>query len=258
MENPKHEGTHRNDLYNRTRFHGIMGDPNRSALQKYQDFVIGDRKLAHLIRFELISFFLSGIPGFIGLGLRHLFYPMLFKSTGDSVFFGRHTTLRSPKRISIGDQAVISDYAMLSVRGPSAGKIEIGNGVFIGRGANIRTHAGTIMIDDHANIGGDCWLASSSNMYIGKYCLFAARCTIGGVHHSFDRRDVPINRQPIDNKGGVCIESDVWLGAHVIVNDGVTIGTGSVIGAGSVVTKDIPPYSVAAGVPATVIRERKG
>jgi acetyltransferase-like isoleucine patch superfamily enzyme len=54
----------------------------------------------------------------------------------------------------------------------------------------------------------------------------------------------------------VVIGDDVFLGTQVIVNDGVTIGQGSVIGAGSLVTKDIPPYAIAYGVPARVVGDR--
>ena len=56
---------------------------------------------------------------------------------------------------------------------------------------------------------------------------------------------------------GIKIEDDVWIGAGAIILDGVTIGRGSVIGAGAVVTKNIPPYSVAVGVPARVIKKRE-
>jgi virginiamycin A acetyltransferase len=55
----------------------------------------------------------------------------------------------------------------------------------------------------------------------------------------------------------VVIEDDVWLGYNVTVLPGVTIGQGSVIGAGSVVTSDIPPYTVAVGNPAKVIKTRE-
>lgn len=54
----------------------------------------------------------------------------------------------------------------------------------------------------------------------------------------------------------VSIEDDVWLGYNVTVLPGVTIGKGSVIGAGSVVCSDIPPYSIAVGNPAKVIKRR--
>jgi carbonic anhydrase/acetyltransferase-like protein (isoleucine patch superfamily) len=54
----------------------------------------------------------------------------------------------------------------------------------------------------------------------------------------------------------VKIGSDVWIGANCYIKDGVTIGDGAIIGTGAVVTKDIPPYSIAVGVPAEVIKKR--
>ena len=62
--------------------------------------------------------------------------------------------------------------------------------------------------------------------------------------------NLPENDQP------VVVEDDVWIGAGVIVLKGVTIGSGSIVAAGAVVTKSIPPFSIAAGVPAKVIRQR--
>jgi acetyltransferase-like isoleucine patch superfamily enzyme len=53
------------------------------------------------------------------------------------------------------------------------------------------------------------------------------------------------------------LEDDVWLGVNVAVMDGVTIGQGAIVGAGAVVTKDIPPYAIAGGVPARLIGVRK-
>lgn len=54
---------------------------------------------------------------------------------------------------------------------------------------------------------------------------------------------------------GVTIENNVWVGANVIILDGIKIGEYSVVGAGSVVSKDIPPYSIVAGVPAKIIKK---
>jgi acetyltransferase-like isoleucine patch superfamily enzyme len=59
--------------------------------------------------------------------------------------------------------------------------------------------------------------------------------------------------QPLQTKGGIVIEDDVWIGFGVIVLDGVKIGKGAVLGAGSVVTRDIPDNTVAVGVPAKTI-----
>lgn len=57
--------------------------------------------------------------------------------------------------------------------------------------------------------------------------------------------------------GTTLINSDVWIGARVIIMPGVHIGTGVIIGAGAVVTKDIPDYTIATGVPARVVKQRK-
>jgi len=75
------------------------------------------------------------------------------------------------------------------------------------------------------------------------------------MNHIYKDPKTPIRLQEI-RAIGIIIEDDVWLGVGSTVLDGVTIGKGSVIGAGAVVTKDIPPYSIAVGVPAKVIKKR--
>ena len=74
--------------------------------------------------------------------------------------------------------------------------------------------------------------------------------------HKFDRLDISMMDQGFTDVNPVTIGNDVWLGRRVIIMPGVTIGDGCVIGAGAVVTKDIPAYSVAVGVPARVIKSR--
>jgi acetyltransferase-like isoleucine patch superfamily enzyme len=74
-------------------------------------------------------------------------------------------------------------------------------------------------------------------------------------NHEFDRIDIPIREQGTTRQG-ITIEDDVWVGSNAIFLDGAHVGRGSVIGAGSVVRGNIPPYSIAVGVPARVIRSR--
>ena len=146
---------------------------------------------------------------------------------------------------------------MLSAQGDEHSAITLGNEVLLGRGTVLSTRNGTISIGDYSNIGANCRLGTTSKIVFGKHVLLAANCYIGGAQHTFDRIDIPIMRQGYESKGGVAIEDDVWLGAGVTVLDGVRIGTGCVIGAGSVVTKDLPPYSIALGVPARITGSRK-
>jgi galactoside O-acetyltransferase len=98
--------------------------------------------------------------------------------------------------------------------------------------------------------------AFDHNIILGADCLIGARCTLTPYQHSVADRRLPIREQPLVSRGDILIEDDVWLGANVSVMDGVTVGRGSIVGAGAVVTRSIPPYSIAAGIPARVIRPR--
>ncbi|MBW4645979.1 MAG: acyltransferase [Goleter apudmare HA4340-LM2] len=85
--------------------------------------------------------------------------------------------------------------------------------------------------------------------------MIAAHSGIYANNHNFADPTIPMSKQGVSRKG-IVIEDDCWLGHGVTVLDGVTIGKGSVIGAGAVVNKDIPPFSVAVGIPARVIKSR--
>ena len=88
-----------------------------------------------------------------------------------------------------------------------------------------------------------------NDVQIGPYCVLRA------ADHVFSDLEKPIKSQG-HASGKIVIEDNCWLGSHVVVTRDVTIGKGSVIGAHSVVTHDIPPYSVAMGVPAVVKKIR--
>lgn len=90
---------------------------------------------------------------------------------------------------------------------------------------------------------------------IGEGVRIASYCSINTADHEFDDPDTFIMHQGYV-VAEVIIEDDVWIGTGTKINKGVRIGKGCVIGSGSVVTRDIPPYSVAAGVPCRVIRQR--
>jgi acetyltransferase-like isoleucine patch superfamily enzyme len=84
--------------------------------------------------------------------------------------------------------------------------------------------------------------------------MLANNCFVSDADHRFDDPERPITWQGFTTKGPTRIGDNCWLGANVVVTSGVTIGERSVIGANAVVTHDIPPWSVAAGAPARVIR----
>jgi acetyltransferase-like isoleucine patch superfamily enzyme len=143
------------------------------------------------------------------------------------------------------------------------GHLKHGSNIHIGRGTRLWAPR-TIKIGSHVYIGKQVHI--EANCEIGDFCLIANRVSIIGRNdHDFTAVGFPMRYAPwigskrfpsphIDVKA--VIEQDVWIGFGAVVLTGTTIGRGSVIAAGSVVTKDIPPYSIAAGVPAKVVAQR--
>jgi acetyltransferase-like isoleucine patch superfamily enzyme len=98
-------------------------------------------------------------------------------------------------------------------------------------------------------------LDGTGGIKIGNDVRVAPSVILNTADHEFQDPVEKIRKQGFQ-VSPITIEDDVWIGAGVVVNKGVTIGKGSVIGAGSVVTRDVPPYSIAVGVPCKVIKSR--
>ncbi len=230
----------------------------RSASGKYVDLFIGRKNILQFLKYELIVLLFSWIPGSLGFFLRRIFYPLLLHRVGRGVAFGHHITLRHPHKISLGDHTVVDDYVVLDAKGEEDQGISVGKNVLIGRNTILSCKGGSIHIEDYANISANCTLLSESEIHVGKHSFLAGRCfLVAGGNHSFDRTDIPIMFQPSLVKGGIIIGEDCWLGASVVVLDGVRLGRGTVLGAGAVVTKSFPDFSVLAGVPARKLRDRR-
>ncbi len=134
-------------------------------------------------------------------------------------------------RLEIGPHTVLEPDVWLTA--PGAARIRIGGGTFL-------------------NIG--VMVAALELVEIGEHCMFANGCFISDGSHRFDDPHKPVPWQGFTTKGPTRIGDNVWCGAHAVITSGVTIGERSVIGANSVVTTDIPPFSIAAGTPARVLR----
>ena len=113
-----------------------------------------------------------------------------------------------------------------------------------------------IFVGNNTFINHNCciWAAPEAKIIIGSDVLFGPNVVVSASNHGTSRLDL-IRVQPgLDED--IEIGDDVWIGANSIITAGVKIGRGCVVGAGSVVTKDLPPYSVCAGLPAKVLRFR--
>lgn len=243
-------------------FHGSaqkeLIDKDKSFLSKYYSLFLGKKSFVLLIKYELIILFLSWLPGAVGFFFRKIFYPSLFKRVGKGVVFGRNITIRHPHKISIGDNTFIDDNAVLDAKGDRNEGIRMGRNVFIGRNTILSCKEGSIYLEDYCNISANCSFLSETEIRLGKYCFLAGQCyLVAGGNHNFEKAYIPMMFQPSYSRGGIKIGEDVWLGAGVVILDGVSIGKGSVVGAGSLVKTSLPEYSVSFGIPAKKIKDRQ-
>jgi acetyltransferase-like isoleucine patch superfamily enzyme len=138
-------------------------------------------------------------------------------------------------RLEIGENTLFEPGVWITA--PGSARVRIGSGTFLNRGVMI---------------------ASLHLVEIGDHCMFANGCFMTDANHRFEDPIKPVPWQGFTTKGPTRIDDNVWCGANVVVTSGVTIGERSVIGANSVVTRDIPPFSIAAGAPARVLRTHAG
>lgn len=197
---------------------------------------------------------LGGIPTGIGRKIRQVVYKSIFRHFGEDVTVEANVRFNKPKSIDIGHGSSICDFSLLNCWGDSS-EVILENSVRLDQGFHVQPLNGTVRIGTGTYIGPYVCMAGPGNITVGKNCLIASHSGLYANNHNFSRVDIPINKQGLTHVG-ITIEDDCWLGSGVKVVDGVTVGQGSVVGAGSVVTKNIPPYSVAVGVPAKVIRKR--
>ena len=135
------------------------------------------------------------------------------------------------------------------------GRLEIGANVLLEPGVWITAPApACVRIGEGTFLNLGVMVAAVELVEIGAHCMLANGCMVTDGNHRFDDPDKPVPWQGFTSKGPTRIGDNVWLGANVVVTSGVTIGERCVIGANSVVTQDIPPFSIAAGAPAKVLK----
>jgi acetyltransferase-like isoleucine patch superfamily enzyme len=192
---------------------------------------------------------LQRVVPLLGVVFNRMRFPGL--ATGLGVEISNEGRFDYGKAVSVG-QGTRVDIA-------ASGRLELDYGVSTGRGVHLVVGPG-----QRQRIGAATRIQDSCRIYgdvaIGRGCIFAPNIFVSTGVHTFDakphlpileqERSVPVVERPIR------ILDDCWFGINVAIMPGVTIGRGCVIGSNAVVTADLPPYSVAGGVPARVIRQR--
>lgn len=139
------------------------------------------------------------------------------------------------------------------------------------KGREVKIYSGCHIVDSVIGDFTYCSYDTKINKAkIGKFCSIASRVTIGAAEHPMDWISTSPVFEDVKNSGTnvkfateklplvktTTIGHDVWIGEGAMIKQGITIGNGAVIGAMAMVTKDVPPYAIAAGIPAKVIRYR--
>jgi acetyltransferase-like isoleucine patch superfamily enzyme len=131
-------------------------------------------------------------------------------------------------------------------------KFELGSYSTIEDFCTINNGVGDVIIGNETRIGmGNVVIGPVT---IGNFVILAQNIVMSGLNHSYEDVNLPIDKQKVTTSP-ITVEDECWIGANVVLTAGVTVGKHSVIAAGAVVTKNIPPYSVAVGNPARVIKQ---
>lgn len=159
-----------------------------------------------------------------------------------------------PKFHSIGKGAIVFSPLQLD----NTSSISIGTGVFISEGGWLmgkkNCNGCTLSIGEKTVIGHMAHIVGLSGVNIGKSVLMADKVFISDCTHEYEDITRPIGEQTVKTIKKISIGDEAWIGENVCVL-GASVGKHSVIGSNSVVTKDIPDYSVASGIPARVIKQ---
>lgn len=205
---------------------------------------------------QLLMLTIGWIPTAAGIGLRSLLYRMILKMDGPAAI-EKNVRLRFADHIQLGRGSYLDEGVYIHA---CPGGVTIGKNTLIMHGAilhvyNFRSlpNAG-IHIGDDSLIGEYTVIRGQGGVTIGNRVYTSPMTQLIAVNHVFSDPDRPFIDQGITAEG-IVIEDDVWLGANAVVTDGVRVGKGAVVAASAVVTKDVPPHTVVAGIPARVIKE---
>jgi len=168
--------------------------------------------------------------------LKNSFRRIKHRNIGKSAYLAPGVQILGLKNITIGENCTIGENSLFTVnnRDDVTIKLRIGDNTYIGRNS---------------------FLTVGKSIEIGQYCIVGNNCSFIGSDHKFETPLQPYTLSGASNHKVIKLGANCWLGNGVTIVGHVTIGHGSIIGAGSIVTKNIPPFSIAVGNPAKVIKK---
>jgi acetyltransferase-like isoleucine patch superfamily enzyme len=217
------------------------------------------RQASNLGRYALeqvITGLFGWVPSVLGVGLRALAYRLIMRLEG-IVAIESGVRIRFADHIRLARGVYIDQGVYLHA---CPGGIELGEDTIVMHHAELHVYnfrdlsQSGIVVGRASLIGEFCVIRGPGGVTIGDRVYLSPAVHVYSSNHVFDDPDVCFIDQGVTTQG-VTIEDECWIGAMVVILDGVTIGRHSVVAAGAVVTKDVPPYSMVAGVPARVIRD---
>lgn len=187
---------------------------------------------------------------------RDEYYRGVLRRMGKNVHIGRGVRMVNPQFVSLGDNVKIHDNCILLAHSEKGITLDDGARLKYGVFLDVEdSQKGYIHIGKRVYIGTGCCLHGHLGLEIGDDSLLAQHVVITPASHTFEDPRKTIYSQPC-NVRKVTLGRDCYLGMNVSVVYSADIGEGAVVGAGSVVVRSIPPFAVAVGVPAKVIRYR--
>lgn len=191
--------------------------------------------------------------------IRGFFVKLRFKKAGRIIFMGKKVKIYSKHNITCGSGCTIDDNCYINALCKNG--VEIGNNFSLGRNSVIECTGVIRELGEGLKIGNDVGISPNAfisvrgNVSIGNNTIFGPGVKLFSENHIFKDRNTPIYLQGADRKG-ISIGNDCWIGADAIILDGVNIGNGCIVAAGAVVNKDVPDFTIVAGVPSKEIGKR--
>lgn len=229
----------------------------RKRFWLYVERVTGRPSLGRFLSQSAALSMLGGLPTMWSSLARGIIYRKLMGNMDRNCIIEKKVRFLIPKRIFLGNRVFIGENSRLDPERIES-EIRIDDDVYIGHGCILRagrrvSPPGRIHLHEGVYVGDRSFLYGAGEIEVGKFSTLAHNVSLISSDHGLRDLSIPMAFQ-MPEHGRIEIGENVWLGAKVVVTSGVKINDGSIVMPGSVVTKEVPPYTLVAGIPARVLK----